>query len=359
MESPLGVKNEKGAGRKRRKKAFQVHPTPSHEEPVPGRDYTPEILEFLRSAHGKIRIDGNGDYYYENVSTISLHFLLRSQLPAKEMLWGWYEHFERGLCETIYQTLPPQRDEEFLDVLSACAFSWDMEAVRQSGLVFLSAHRKEVYMGLEEFLTMRLDAYETLGDDELAQILTPKGTWSDLHLRKLVRQIQTQPLRADQRRAIYDELESDYLRATARHLLDEALSEAFWKAPPPELDALRSRFIIFARTMANTARRLGVYSSRKSFEQDASGQWERQSRSSRQRAGFHGNGGTSGNGGGANRQVEQTHFTALGLEPGASLLEVKNAYRDRVKQHHPDQGGTVQDFLRLQEAYEYLLTQVF
>ena len=40
-------------------------------------------------------------------------------------------------------------------------------------------------------------------------------------------------------------------------------------------------------------------------------------------------------------------------------MEVKTAYRDMVKQHHPDQGGSVQDFLHLQEAYEYLLTHVY
>jgi DnaJ-domain-containing protein 1 len=357
MENSLGAKynRRRGNGRTgRRRTGLREHPPSAHEETIPGKDYTPEILEFLRNAHGKVRIDNQGDYYYENVSTISLHFLLRSRLPAKEVLWRWYEHFERGRSETIYETLPPQRDEEFLEILSACSFAWDEEAVRQSGLVFLSQHRAEVYMGLEEFLSMRLDAFETMDDAQLADMLNPVGTWSDLHLRKLVRQVQTQPLPAEQRQAIYEELESDYLRATARHLLDEALNEAFWKSPPPELEALRSRFIIFARTMTNTARRLGVYSTRKAFEEEAfraAGQ---------EGASAGGNGRYGARPGNRNdRRAEHTHFAALGLEPTASLNEVKNAYRDRVKQHHPDQGGTVQDFLRLQEAYEYLLTEVF
>jgi len=43
----------------------------------------------------------------------------------------------------------------------------------------------------------------------------------------------------------------------------------------------------------------------------------------------------------------------------ATLAEVKAAYREKVKERHPDSGGSVPEFLRLQEAYEYLLTQVF
>ena len=49
----------------------------------------------------------------------------------------------------------------------------------------------------------------------------------------------------------------------------------------------------------------------------------------------------------------------LGLTPAATVDEVKAAYRERVKAHHPDQGGKVPDFLRLQEAYEFLMTRVF
>ena len=86
--------------------------------PWPDRDYTSDILAFLRETHGNIRRDAAGDYYYNSVSTISLHFLLQSSLPAQEVLWRWYLHFDRGRSESIYQTLPPQRDEEFLDIPS-------------------------------------------------------------------------------------------------------------------------------------------------------------------------------------------------------------------------------------------------
>ncbi len=326
------------------------HP-PAPEEIIPGKDYTREILEFLLNAHGKIRVDGGGDHFYEGVSTLSLHFLLRSRLPAREMLWRWYEYFDKGRSETIYQTLPPQRDEEFLEILSTCSFEWDPEAVRQSGLVFLPTHRREVYLALEESLATRLDVYETMSDAELAEILTPKGTWSDRHLRKLVRAIQTRPPSRAEREAIYSQFESDYLKATARHLIDEALSETFWKSPPPDLESLRSRFIIFARTMANTARRLGVYTTRATHEQ-------REGSRNSNGNGFRAGGNRLGKAGKI-RNLEAEYFTTLGLTPTATLPQVKTAYRDMVKQHHPDQGGSVQEFLRLQEAYEYLLTQVF
>lgn len=325
------------------------------QEVEDGKDYTQEILEFLAGAHGSIRIDSNGDYYYEHVSTISLHFLLRSRLPARELLWRWYEHFEQQRGESIYQTLPPLRDEEFLDILSTCDFCWDMDRVKESGLVFLSQHRKEVYLALEMFLAMRLEAYDTMSDAELAEVLAPNGTWSEKHLKKLIQGIQTQLFTQNERQAIYEQLESDYLKATARHLIDEALGDGFWKSPPPELEGLHSRFIIFARTMTNTARRLGVYTSRGNYEQqDREGFRQRRANGagqSRSRGARYGSV--------RNPHLESGYYQALGLEPGAALAEVKTAYRDMVKQHHPDQGGSVQDFLHLQEAYEYLLTHVY
>ena len=44
-------------------------------------------------------------------------------------------------------------------------------------------------------------------------------------------------------------------------------------------------------------------------------------------------------------------FDRLDLSPGASAEEVRDAYRDRVKRVHPDNGGSQAEFKRLQEAY--------
>ncbi|HUJ73779.1 MAG TPA: DnaJ domain-containing protein [bacterium] len=236
-------------------------------------------------------------------------------------------------------------------MLESCEFPWDPQAVRDSGLVFLAQHRAEVYLAMEEFIQMRMDAYTTLDDDELRSALTPHLTWSESHLRKLIRQVQTQRLSVQQRQAIYGLFDADYVRATARYLMEEANTEAFWKHPPPELEALNARCAVFARTMGEHARRLRVYVSRQDFEAR---------HGERQRQQFEGfaKGRTRASGKTA-RSAADEHFATLGLKRNASLQEVKLAYRERVKQHHPDQGGTVQDFLRVQEAYEYLLTQVF
>ena len=45
----------------------------------------------------------------------------------------------------------------------------------------------------------------------------------------------------------------------------------------------------------------------------------------------------------------------LGVNPGVSDEEVKKAYRQKSKIHHPDRGGNMQDFLKIQEAYENLI----
>jgi hypothetical protein len=45
-------------------------------------------------------------------------------------------------------------------------------------------------------------------------------------------------------------------------------------------------------------------------------------------------------------------FVALGLPAGASLDEVKSAFRSRVWSAHPDAGGDGRDFVQLRRHYE-------
>jgi hypothetical protein len=44
-------------------------------------------------------------------------------------------------------------------------------------------------------------------------------------------------------------------------------------------------------------------------------------------------------------------FSVLGLQPGASEAEVQAAYREKVKEAHPDHGGDEETFRRVREAY--------
>ena len=47
-------------------------------------------------------------------------------------------------------------------------------------------------------------------------------------------------------------------------------------------------------------------------------------------------------------------FDALGLDTDASQDQIKSAYRDRVKEVHPDSGGDEESFKRVNRAYETL-----
>ena len=346
----------------------------SEEETAPysEKDYTHEVIEFLRSVHGNIRVNEDGDYYYGKVSTISLHFLLNSSLPPKEVLWGWYDYFDRERSESIYQTLPPLRDEAFLRVLHGCGFPWDPVAVRDSGLVFLSHHRNEVYLALEDFLTQRLEHHRDLEDAALREFLTPRNTYSEVHLRRQVRQLKTRPLSREERQEVYRRFGSDYLKATARQLVDEAAGEPFWKKPPPELEPLGARFKALTTAFREEAIRLGVYVTRDAYQragwQDAYGRAGGRDDYGRAGGRDRSEGGQRGrrraSGGHHFRPAPSgvtlsQHFAVLGLSPSATLDDVKAAYREKVKAYHPDQGGSVPEFIRLQEAYEVLLTDVF
>lgn len=51
-------------------------------------------------------------------------------------------------------------------------------------------------------------------------------------------------------------------------------------------------------------------------------------------------------------------YRVLGLQPGASMTEVKKAWRRRSRQAHPDTpGGAAEDFMALKKAYEQIIEQ--
>ncbi len=54
---------------------------------------------------------------------------------------------------------------------------------------------------------------------------------------------------------------------------------------------------------------------------------------------------------GADPEAVRAAFASLGLSPGASGEAVQSAYRERVTEVHPDQGGDPEAFRSLQEAY--------
>lgn len=49
--------------------------------------------------------------------------------------------------------------------------------------------------------------------------------------------------------------------------------------------------------------------------------------------------------------LNRSAWSVLGISSSASVEEVRTAYRDRVKDVHPDHGGSVEEFTRLREAY--------
>lgn len=54
------------------------------------------------------------------------------------------------------------------------------------------------------------------------------------------------------------------------------------------------------------------------------------------------------------RPTREEAFRTLGLSPGADEATVKQAYRNRVKDVHPDNGGSESEFKRVKRAYERL-----
>jgi hypothetical protein len=51
-------------------------------------------------------------------------------------------------------------------------------------------------------------------------------------------------------------------------------------------------------------------------------------------------------------------WSVLGLQPGATLTEVKLAFRKRALETHPDQGGDAAQFRAAHQAYEKLVAKL-
>jgi len=49
-----------------------------------------------------------------------------------------------------------------------------------------------------------------------------------------------------------------------------------------------------------------------------------------------------------------TFYQILGVSPNAQPDEIEQAFKRRVKLHHPDKGGQADRFIRVREAYETL-----
>lgn len=307
------------------------------------RDYTPQLQHFLEETHGRIRIDEAGDYRYERVSAISLHFVLQAGLPAEEILWQWYQLFDQERGESIYRTLLPQQDQLFWQLLRGCRFRWNPNRLQEAGLLFLEEHLRDAYLAIEDFVSMRLEAFLTMEESALRTFFRDQDTHSDAFIRRRLRGVQSDLLIPAQRQAVYRLFSTPYLRATAREVIGQAAHESFWRDPPNALAHVGREFERVAQWLSESARRLGCYRDPHAETRRSTGETHRASGSS-----FNGH-----------SSAIRKRLALLGLRSDAALWEVRQAYRIQIKAKHPDHGGAVVEFLRLQEAYEYLLRNAF
>jgi hypothetical protein len=55
-------------------------------------------------------------------------------------------------------------------------------------------------------------------------------------------------------------------------------------------------------------------------------------------------------------EAECENYSILGLKRSASQEDIKNAFRQKAKETHPDKGGDPEEFKKVREAYECLIS---
>jgi len=56
------------------------------------------------------------------------------------------------------------------------------------------------------------------------------------------------------------------------------------------------------------------------------------------------------------REEEDKHYQVLGLKRSASQEDIKDAFRKKALETHPDKGGDEEEFKIVREAYECLIS---
>lgn len=49
------------------------------------------------------------------------------------------------------------------------------------------------------------------------------------------------------------------------------------------------------------------------------------------------------------------NYKILGLTPNCTLDDIKKSYHRLAHKHHPDKGGDVREFIKVKNAYEFLM----
>jgi curved DNA-binding protein CbpA len=54
-------------------------------------------------------------------------------------------------------------------------------------------------------------------------------------------------------------------------------------------------------------------------------------------------------------KMNKDPYSILGIPPGSTETDIKKAYKDLIRQHHPDKGGSEEKCKEINQAYNQLM----
>lgn len=127
----------------------------------------------------------------------------------------------------------------------------------------------------------------------------------------------------------------------------------FWQHASGRLRERIRRQAAAARA-ANEREERGGFGAGARFDEGARTRFGREARQGRARAGGRTGAGQRIDPNAASGPTRREAYETLGLDPGADETEVRRAYRETVKEVHPDRGGDETEFKEVTQAYERL-----